>query len=88
MQCLSRPRGRSDGASERCRIFLGKSRRDPDEGQEEGEGAGNDGVASRLIKYATIISVSTEARSPFPSLRDAAKRSLFGSTTRGELRKR
>lgn len=33
---------------------------------------------SRLIKYATIISVSTVARSPFPSLRDAAKRSLFG----------
>lgn len=37
-------------------------------------------VASRLIKYATIISVPTVARSPFPSLRDAAKRSLFGLT--------
>lgn len=37
-------------------------------------------VASRLIKYATIISVPTVARSPSPSLRDAAKRSLFGPT--------
>jgi len=37
-------------------------------------------VASRLIKYATIISVSTAARSSSSSLRDAVKRSLFGST--------
>lgn len=44
-------------------------------------------VASRLIKYATIISVPTVARSLFPSLRDAAKRSLFGLTDERRVRR-
>lgn len=63
--------GCNDDVSECCSIFSRGSRHGAEERWR---------VATRLIKYATIISVSTAARSLSPSLRDAAKRSLFGST--------
>lgn len=74
MQCLSR------GCSTTTLPYVAEFSR----GNQDATGEESDSDASRLIKYATIISVPTEARSPFPSLRDAAKRSLFGCTTREE----